>query len=76
MTVANAYLDLNVQRRLADYDYTHIPNKDDTLKAIDHAKIGIGSLKKARDRCPEQLDIVCVAMIASGSTRRRMVRDV
>ena len=76
VSVAKAFIDVYLERRLADYDYTHTPNKGDTLKAIEQARNGIRRLKRARGKCPEQLDIVCVAMIAGARTRRRMVRDV
>lgn len=65
---------LQLARHRADYDLTYTPTKRDALTAIDRAERAVKNLGEARQRCPEQLQAMCVAMIASSNLRRRMDR--
>lgn len=65
---------LQLARHRADYDLTYAPTKRDTLTAIDRAKRTVADLGEARQHCPEQIQAMCVAMIASSNLRRRMSR--
>ena len=71
--VAERFVTLQFVREQADYDHTYRPNKSDTLDAIDRAEEGIELLSNSRETCLEQLQMVCLVMIADKSTRRRMV---
>lgn len=72
LVVAKTFSYLRLERHLADYDYAYTPRKSDALKAIARARIAIRSLARARSSCPDQLDMVCLAMIATERTRRRL----
>lgn len=73
--LAGVFTDLQAERYTADYDYTCVPNKAETLYAIGYAGDGIHRLEAARASCREQLEVACLAMIADDRTRRRMVRS-
>ena len=55
---------------MADYDHTYKPAKRDAFDAISAAKQGVTSLESARKTSKDQLQAVCVAMIAKD--RRRL----
>ena len=74
LQVARVFTDLHAERQMADYDHAYVPNKTETLDNIDYAGEGIRRLRSSRARCREQLEAVCLAMIADDRTRRRMVR--
>ena len=59
-------------REAADYDHRSIPTKRDARKALDTARLAIDQLNRAARNSPEQVQAVCVAMIASDRTRKRL----
>lgn len=65
---------LQLARHRADYDLAYAPTKRDALTAIERAKRAISDLAGARQKCPDQLQAMCVAMIAGPNLRRRMSR--
>lgn len=73
--VAGVFTDLQAQRYMADYDYTYVPNKAQTLSAIGYAGDGVRRLKAGRTSCRVQIEVACLAMITDDRTRRRMVRS-
>ena len=73
--VARVFADLQAKRHLADYDHTYGPSKGDTGKAIEKARGGVASLRRARSRSPEQLEVACMAMIVGGRVRAQMTQS-
>lgn len=65
---------LQLVRHRADYDHTFSPTKADALTAIDRAERAILQLKEARNNCPDQLQVVCIAAFANSTLRKRMKR--
>ena len=59
-------------REAADYDHRSIPTKRDAQKALDTARLAIDQLNRAARNSPEQVQAVCVAMIASDRARKRL----
>lgn len=59
-------------REAADYNHRSIPTKRDAQNALDIARVAIDQLDRAARNSPEQVQAVCVAMIASDRTRKRL----
>ncbi|MCY4631542.1 MAG: hypothetical protein OXE75_11770 [bacterium] len=59
-------------RVYADYDHDYACTKEDALNALSVAARAIDALASAREQCPEQLDIACVAAIADDRRRRHL----
>ena len=68
------FLELQSERERADYDDAYEPKKDDALAAIATARRGVECLRQARNSCPDQVQAICVAMVAGPAARRRMIR--
>lgn len=71
---ADCFVRLQVARLSADYDNSYEPTKDTARRAVATSRTGAECLRQARDVRPEQVQAMCVAMIAGPATRRRMVR--
>ena len=56
----------------ADYDHTYEPDKIDAEKAIERARTGIDCLSQARTTNPDQVQMMCVNIIASDTQRKHM----
>ena len=69
---AENFLVVQAARHLADYGYGYVPKKSETKVILRRARDGVRSLESARTADPEQLQVMCVAMSASQSVRRRM----
>lgn len=54
---------------MADYDHNYKPAKRDALDAISAAKQGVADLESVRKTSKDQLQAVCVAMIAKDRKR-------
>ena len=67
---ARHFIELQESRISADYDHFYKPDKRDALKAIGAARRGLSDLESARQDKKDQLQAVCVAMIAKD--RRRL----
>lgn len=65
---------LQLARHQADYDLAYTPRKADASIAMDRARRAVGDLDAVRRYCPEQLQAMCVAMIAAPNLRRRLTR--
>ena len=66
---AEQFVDLQKSRLMADYDHNYKPAKRDALDAISAAKQGVADLESVRKTSKDQLQAVCVAMIAKDRTR-------
>lgn len=71
---ADCFVRLQAARLYADYDNDYEPTKDAASESIVISRTGIDCLRHARDVRPEQVQAMCVAMIAGPATRRRMTR--
>jgi hypothetical protein len=69
---AEHFIYLQLVRHRADYDLWYTPTKAEATTAIQRAERALGALQEAREQCPDQLQAVCVAMVANSGTRRRM----
>ena len=69
---ATRFVRLYLSRQRADYDHTYEPNKNDAQKAITDARNGIRSLKTARTNNPDQVKMMCVAILATDTQRKYM----
>ncbi len=58
----------------ADYDHDYACTKEDVTEALSLAGRAIDALESARQHCPEQLDIACIAAIADDRRRRHLSR--
>ena len=65
---------LQSERERADYDDAYEATKDDVRVALATARRGIECLRRARNASPDQVQAMCVAMIAGPAARRRMNR--
>lgn len=65
---------LYTHRILADYDHGYLCTKRDAVDAIALAHRAVASLESAREQCPEQLDITCIAAIADERSRRHLLK--
>lgn len=72
LSFAHSFADLQMARYRADYDVEYTPTKKDAIIAVQRAERAVGALAKARSVCPDQLQAVCVAVIATNQARRRM----
>ncbi|MCQ3809477.1 MAG: hypothetical protein KTV68_02870 [Acidimicrobiia bacterium] len=68
---AEQFVDLQKSRMIADYDHNYKPAKRDALDAISAARQGLINLESARKTSKDQLQAVCVAMIAKDRKRLR-----
>lgn len=71
---ANSFVRLQPARERADYDLAYKPTPNDAITALDDAQRVIDELKLARSACGDQLQAMCVAILAPQQTRRRMAR--
>lgn len=71
---AESLLVLQAERHSADYDYGYAPTKADAQNLLQLARDGVRSLQSARSADPDQVQVMCVAMFANPSVRRRMQR--
>ena len=71
---ADDFVALQLARHRADYDLVYKPTLSDAEVATQRAERAIGALDAAASQCAEQLEVVCVAMIASPQVRNRMKR--
>jgi uncharacterized protein (UPF0332 family) len=69
---AASFDQLYAARQRADYDVEYTPTKKDAMTAVRRAERTIDALAKARSACPDQLQVMCVTMLASPQTRKRM----
>lgn len=69
---ADSFIDLLMARHRADYDVEYTPTKKDALTAVQRADRAIQALAKAKAACPDQLQAMCVAMVATSQARKRM----
>ena len=67
-------LRLQSARERADYDDSYEPSKDDARVIVATARRGVESLRQARTASPDQVQAMCVAMIAGPAARKRMNR--
>ena len=74
MTFAANFESLYVLRHLADYDHEYSCTKLDAAAALGRAETAIEALSSARQLCPEQLDILCVAALADDRGRTRITK--
>ena len=65
---------LYVLRHLADYDHEYSCTKLDAVTALGRAEAAVEALTSARQHCPEQLDILCVAALADDRGRTRITK--
>ena len=63
---------LYIARHLADYDHDYSCTKLEASDALRQAQHAIDALSSARDRCSEQLDVLCVAALADDRVRRQI----
>lgn len=66
------FVHLHLIRQRADYDHTYEPDKIDAEKAIERARTGIDCLSQARTTNPDQVQMMCVNIIASDTQRKQM----
>lgn len=59
-------------REQADYDHLWTATKRDADDAIGHADLAIDHLRTAARRSPQQVQAVCLAIIAGNATRKRL----
>ena len=71
---AASFVGLQGARRSADYDDVYSARKDFAREAIADARSGVERLHRARLAAPEQVPVMCVAMLAGPAERRRMTR--
>ena len=69
---AEQFVHLYIGRQDADYDHTYEPDKIDAEKAIERARTGIDCLSQARTTNPDQVQMMCVNIIASDTQRKQM----
>lgn len=72
---AEDYEQLQLARHDADYNTGYSPTKEDAKTAIQRAERALAGLRQARISCDAQLQAVCIAMLASPQTRRRLGRN-
>ncbi|MCY3806814.1 MAG: hypothetical protein OXG55_10450 [bacterium] len=65
---------LYTRRILADYDHSYLCTKRDATDAVSLAHRAVASLESARQQCPEQLDMACIATIADERSRRHLLK--
>ncbi len=65
---------LQLARHRADYDLGYAPTRADAVTAVARARRAIDSLAEAHRTCPDQIQAMCVAMVAAHGLRRRMSR--
>lgn len=63
---------LHILRNLADYDHEYSCTKSEASAVLGRARRAIEALASARKRCPEQLDILCIAALADDRGRRQI----
>ena len=69
---AEDFESLYARRIVADYDHDYVCTKGDAADALSSAGRATDALASAREECPEQLDIACVAAIADDRRRRHL----
>ena len=69
---ARRFLDLWLRRQRADYDHTYEPKKSEAHEAANDARSGIQCLTRARAANPDQVQMMCVTIIASNAQRKHM----
>lgn len=69
---AKQFVRLHLIRQRADYDHTYEPDKIDAENAIASARSGIDCLSQARITNPDQVQMMCVNIIASDTQRKHM----
>ncbi len=69
---AEQFVDLYIDRQNADYDHTYDPDKSDAEDAIASARSGIECLSQARTTSPDQVQMMCVKILASNTQRKHM----
>ena len=72
---AENFLALQAGRHSADYDFSYAPSKPDTEVLLVRASDGIRSLESARKTAPDQVQVMCLAMLANPSVRKHMRRS-
>ena len=71
---AEDFENLQLARHRADYDLAYTPTKADAQTAMQRAERALVELANARRSCADQLQAMCVAMVASPNLRKRMAR--
>ena len=74
LAFADGFDSLHLLRHLADYDPDYSCTKLDAVAALGRAEAAIEALSSARQHCPEQLDIRCVAALADDRGRTRITK--
>ena len=69
---ARRFETLYVIRLRADYDHTYEPDKSDAESAIKQARFGIECLSRARAENPDQVQIMCVSILATDVQRKQI----
>ena len=64
---------LYARRILADYDHGYQCTERDATDSVALAQRAVAALESAREQCPEQLDMACVAAIADERSRRSLM---
>ena len=72
LTFAVNFESLYIVRHLADYDHEYSCTKLEASDALRRAQHAIDALTSARNRCSEQLDILCIAALADDRGRRQI----
>lgn len=70
LAVAESFPRLQDARHIADYDHSFTPSKQDAVTALQLAEEGIRGLDAARAEAPDQLELLCIAMLATQRTRK------
>ncbi|MCY4423048.1 MAG: hypothetical protein OXC06_08270 [Acidimicrobiaceae bacterium] len=59
-------------REDADYDHLTSHTKQEAEKAVVRARLAISQIRRAATNSPQQVQAVCIALIASPASRRRL----
>lgn len=69
---ATRFLLLGLRRQRADYDHTFDPDKSEAYNAIYQARAGIEYLSRARVENPDQVQMMCVKIVATDAQRKQI----
>ncbi len=69
---ATLFLHLWLRRQRADYDHTYDPKNRDAENAIEQARAGIEYLSRARVENPDQVQMMCVKIVATDAQRKQI----
>ena len=69
---AKRFVRLQMRRVRADYDHTYEPHKREAYDAINAARAGIEHLSRARAASPDQVQMMCVKIVATDAQRKQI----